>query len=223
MNKLDQEHVAQFINAVKEGLTEDVERMLQEQPDLLHVIDADGETPLMAAVYYGKQHIVQQLLTYGVAVSLHEAVAIGDLEAVEYLVLEASVSPTSYSYDGWTPLHLAAFFGHLEVAQFLLTQEVDVNMLSTNPQNNAPIHAATAGRKLPLVQLLLEHGANPNLKQSKGWTPLLQAVHNFDLTLCDLLLEHGADATIANDDGVTALAYAEQQGYDDLVQRLTAL
>lgn len=223
MNSIDPKLITQFIDAVKQGLSEDIEQMLRDEPQLLHAISDEGETPLMVAVYHGKQNIVQQLLTYDYAVTLHEAVAIGDLEAVQYLVSEGQVSPMSLSYDGWTPLHLAAFFGHEDIAEYLMTQGVDVNARSDNDQNNTPIHAAAAGRKQSIVKLLLDHQADPNLKQGKGWTPLLQAVNNYDLAMCELLLDYGADVNIANDEGVTPIVHAKNQGYDDLSEQLQNL
>lgn len=212
--------IDEFINAAKEGLTEDIERMLKEHPELLHAVRDNGESPLIAALYHGKQTVVQQLLAFGAAISLHEACALGDVDTVKYLILEESAPISEYSFDGWTPLHLAAFFGGYETAQFLIEQGADVNAISSNKLNNRPIHAATAGRKFALVELLLEHQADPNVKQDGGWTPLIQAVHNFDKDMIQLLLDHGAVPELTNDKGQTAIQIAEEKEYEDIIELL---
>jgi ankyrin repeat protein len=212
--------IDEFINAAKEGLTEDIEKMLKEHPELLHAVKDNGESPLLAALYHGKQTVVQQLLAYGAAISLHEACALGDVDTVKYLVLEESAPISEYSFDGWTPLHLASFFGGYEAALFLIEQGADVNAISSNNLKNRPIHAATAGRKFPLVELLLMHQADPNLKQDGGWTPLIQAVHNFDKDMVKLLLSHGADSSISNDKGHTAIDVAAEKEYEDILELL---
>lgn len=211
--------IERFIAAVKEGLSQDIEQMLRDDPELIQAIHPSGETPLITAIYYGKRDIVQQLLTYGVPVSLYEAVALGDLETVTYLI-EHDAPLDEYSYDGWTPLHLAAFFGSYEVAELLIQRGASVNAVSTNNQRNLPIHAAAAGRKYPLVKLLLEHGAEVNAQQAEGWTPLLLAVNNFDLEMSKLLKDYKADPHLANDDGQTPLNLAKEKHYEHIMLML---
>ena len=59
------------------------------------------------------------------------------------------------------------------------------------------------------MRALLEAGANPNVRQQGGFTPLHTAAHNDDATLARLLLDHGADPDIAADDGKTPRDMAE--------------
>lgn len=209
-----------FINAAKEGLTEDIEQLLKEQPDLLHATRENGESPLLAALYHGKQNVVQQLLSFGVAISIHEAAAIGDMETVEFLLKEHKVSISEHSFDGWTPLHLASFFGNYEMSKFLIEQGADVNARSLNKLTNMPIHAAVAGRKYPLVQLLLENKADPNVQQQDGWTPLHQSVSNFDIQMTELLLNNGANVRISLENGRTPLDIAEEKEFEDILTLL---
>src|SRR5205823_14122776 len=78
----------------------------------------------------------------------------------------------SYAYDGWTPLHLAAFFGHLDAARLLLDAGADVNAVSQNSLTNTPLHAATAGKHPDVALLLIDHGADGQVVDSGGYTPL---------------------------------------------------
>lgn len=65
----------------------------------------------------------------------------------------------------------------------------------------APEHAE-------IVKALLEHGANPNVRDEDGWTPLIKASTFMKESTVELLLTHGADPTAQDDDGDTALHYA---------------
>jgi ankyrin repeat protein len=58
----------------------------------------------------------------------------------------------------------------------------------------------------------LDAGADPNAKQSGGWTPLHAAAMNGNLELVELLLARGADPGAANDDRATVLSLAEEKG-----------
>ena len=51
------------------------------------------------------------------------------------------------------------------------------------------------------MRLLLEAGADPNVRQQGGYTPLHTAAHGEDLELIQLLLAHDADCTLADDEG----------------------
>ena len=66
----------------------------------------------------------------------------------------------AFAYDGWTPLHLAAFFGHLDAARALIDAGADIDAFSRNGLTNTPLHAATAGRHGDVALLLVEHGAD---------------------------------------------------------------
>jgi ankyrin repeat protein len=59
----------------------------------------------------------------------------------------------------------------------------------------------------------LEAGADPDARQSGGWTPLHAAAQNADLAGVRLLLASGADAAATSDDGTTVLESA--RGSDD--------
>ncbi len=214
--------IDQFIEAAKEGLTEDIEQMLKQDPALLQGMRENGETPLIVALYHGKQAVVQQLISYGVAISAHEAAAIGELETLQFLLNERPSLISEYSFDGWTPLHLSAFFGSYETAEFLIQQGANVNAISTNNTQNHPLHAAAAGRKYHVMKLLLEHGAHANAQQIDGWTALHQAVENYDVEMVNLLLEFGANGEIARDNGETPIHVAQKKEYEEIEKRLRA-
>lgn len=209
-----------LVNAASNGDKDTMEALLNANPELLQQSLPTGMSPLTAAMYHGKQAAVEWLLDRGVTVTIHEAASLGDDETLQYMLnLEPSLL-TAYSFDGWTPLHLACFFGGYEAAKLLIDRGADVNAPSTNPMKNMPIHAAAAGNRTNMIELLLAHGADPNAKQSGGWTPIQQAAQHCDAVTVKLLLAHGADPDLAQDDGHTARSIAAAKGYTEVLDVL---
>ncbi|HZG56315.1 ankyrin repeat domain-containing protein [Paenibacillus sp.] len=212
--------IEQLVQAASSGDTETMQTLLEQHPALAEQTLPSGMSPLMAAMYYGKQAAVEWLLERGVKVTIHEAAALGDDETIDYMLKLEPQLLMQYSFDGWTPLHLAAFFGGFEAAKLLIERGADVNARSTNAMSNMPIHAASAGNRTNIVALLLEKGADPNARQSGGWTPIHQAANHCDAEMTKLLLRYGADPDVANDDGKTARAMAEEKGYTEVTSVL---
>lgn len=208
------------MEAAKAGDVDTLQALLEKNTDQVNARLPSGEGPLIAALYYGKQRAVQYLLDMGVSVTIHEAAALGDDETIAYMLNLEPRLLAEISFDGWTPLHLACFFGGYEAAQLLIERGADIQARSTNNMANTPLHAAAAGKRTVLVLLLLERGADPNAQQSGGWTALHQAVNNYDSGMVELLLKFGADPGIAEEGGQTALALAEHKGFTDIASLL---
>jgi ankyrin repeat protein len=137
---------------------------------------ANGESPLMAALYRGHHDIVDAVIEAGAAIDIFAAAATGRIEDLRRNTNDAAIN--SYAYDGWTPLHLAAFFGHLDAARLLLDAGADVHAVSQNSLTNTPLHAATAGKHEEVALLLLDNGARSDVVDAGGYTPLQIATQN---------------------------------------------
>ena len=152
---------------------------------------------------------------------LADAAEAGDAPLVHQLLHRDAAAIDLPRQDGWTPLHLAAFYGRLEVAELLVSHGADVNVMSTNAMANRPLHAAVAGRHLPVVELLLGHGADASASQHGGWTPLQGAAQHGDLAIVAALLSHGADPAARSDDGRNASDLALAGGHSEVVELLS--
>jgi ankyrin repeat protein len=126
----------------------------------------------------------------------------------------------SFSHDGWSPLHLAAHFGHLTVVDLLLARGAEVDARSKNALANTSLHAALAGGHRATAQRLVEHQADVNAVEAGGYTPLHQAAELGDAEMVRLLLDRGALAAAKADDGRTARDLALVKGHSQLAEEL---
>src|SRR5262249_35870087 len=152
---------------------------------------------------------------------LVDAATVGDEMRLREMLEDDAAMANVYSPEGWTPLHLAAHFGHTNAVRWLLGAGADVRARSKNALANQPLHAAAAG-KAPgeLLPLLLDAGADVNASEHGGFTPIQQCAENGDLAAAQLLLARGADSRAQADDGRTALAFALQGGHAALASLL---
>ena len=184
-----------------------VERLLRATPGLIHEQE-NGCSPILLAAYNNQLKLANFLAEKAVALNIFEAAAAGRTNHIIRILAHDPQLVNAYSDDGYQPLGLACFFGHLGTAQYLINAGARVNSPSQNRMKVAPLHSAAAGGHGKLVKLLLEHEADPNALQEGGFTPLHAAAQNGDVESVQLLLFYGADADIKSDEGKTPLDYA---------------
>src|SRR3954462_12498341 len=113
-----------LIEAAKAGDAERVRAIATEQRDLLRQRLESGESPLMAALYRGHRHVVAALVELGADVDVFAAAATGNMPALRAALTQGDAK--AFAYDGWTPLHLAAFFGQSAAARAVIDAGADV-------------------------------------------------------------------------------------------------
>jgi uncharacterized protein len=210
---------AAFIDAIKAGEFERVKAMVSAEPRLIDARSRSGDSAILTAVYHRQKEIVNLLVARGASLSMFEACAAGELERVEGLLqahadgVADAPGVNDYSADGWTPLHLAAFFGHAKVAELLLACDADVLARSRGPNGNTPLHAALAGNHKFVAGLLIGHGADVNAPDAQGWRPLHLAAANNNMDAIKTLIAQGADVHAANGEAKTALSLATEKNY----------
>ena len=211
-----------LFEAIATGDQNAVERMLRENPSAARARNEDGVSAILLALYHRRPEIATRLAAAAGELDVFEAAAVGAVDRLIALLDEDQDRVGACSPDGWTPLHLAAFFGQPSAARLLLERGASTGAVGPNAMANQPIHAAAAGRHAEIVALLLDHGADPNARQAGGWTALHQAAQNGSAALAEVLLEHAADPAPRNDDGITPADVALQSGHSAIVALLNA-
>ena len=111
---------------------------------------------------------------------LHRSIAKG-FDIVSVILIEHGVDLNPKDKDGQTPLHYAAFYGNLRIAQSLLINGADLNI--TDNYGNQPLWTAVFndkgfGKRIDIIRLFVENGAAVNHKNNVGKSPLDFAVTN---------------------------------------------
>ena len=190
-----------MIEAAEAGDAAGVERLIGASPDLAAARGPDGVSAILRARYHGHAWIAERLADAVSELDLFEAAALGRADRVVEVVAADADAVRAEAADGFTALHLAAFFGQLEVAAVLLEHGAAVDAQAGNPTRVQPLHSAAAGGHAAIAALLLERGADPDARQQGGFVPLHAAAARGDELTARLLLEHGADRGVRADDG----------------------
>ncbi|MGD8870667.1 MAG: ankyrin repeat domain-containing protein [Gemmatimonadota bacterium] len=201
--------------AIEAGDGGAVGRLIGSEPELARA-RRGGLSAVMLAAYHRQPEIARALLEARGPADLFEAAALGLERRVRQLIGWDPRSVVARSPDGFTALHLAAYFGRPGVVRILLDEGVDLAPAADNASRVRPLHSAVAGGNEEVVALLLEAGADVEVRQEGGFTPLMGAAAAGSQALVGKLLEAGADKAARSDDGKTALALAREQGHDGL-------
>ena len=89
----------------------------------------------------------------------------GKLDLMKFMVEELGAEPDK---EGWTPLHYAATKGHLDIVEYLISKEVDVDAL--NPGDTTPLMLAARYGHIRVVKFLLDHDADLTLHNTQHLT-----------------------------------------------------
>jgi ankyrin repeat protein len=209
----------QFFDAIKSGDVPLVTALLDQDPSLANAQD-NGQPAIFMAKYHRQATIAELLESRGAEIDVFSAAMMGRTEKLEELLKGNQSLASLVSRDGWTPLHLAAFFDAEPAARLLLNTGAPVNARSTNPMNNMPLHAAAASRNSAIVKLLLDHGAAPDAQQHGGWTALHAAAQNGDVLMASMLIESGASVNVRAENNQSPLDLALTKGHQDMVEYL---
>jgi uncharacterized protein len=208
-----------FFDAIRAGDLAKVTTMLTADPALLVAKDDKGNNAFVTAKYSQHNDIaalfLEKFAQHAIQLDIFTACMSGAHDRVIQLIASDPALVNNYSHDGWTPLHLAAFFAQPSVVEALLARGADAAARAKNGTTNMPLHAGAAGRNLEVVRALVEHGADVNARQEGGFTAL-----NGDLEIARLLIKHGADVQARASNNQNALDLALTKGHQAMVNLL---
>ena len=214
----------EFFTALTSGDLPQLEALLADDSGLLAARTDSGLSPVLLGIYHGQTAAAQLLIERGAVLDLYEAAAAGQLARVAELIEADPAAIDAHAPDGFTALGLAAFFGHQALAEWLLAHGADPNIGSNNAMRVRPIHSAAANNDHSVAHAiaaaLIAAGAEVNVQQQGGFTPLHEAALSGKTELARLLLAHGADARLATDDGQRPADLAAQHDRQDVAALL---
>jgi len=204
-----------YFQAVAAGDIDALSAIIEERPDLLSERDENGLSAVLHACYNGQDKAVQWIIERGAPLNIHEAAAVGDSDRIADVLAASPDDLNVYSADGWTPLHLAAFFNHPDAVTLLAGCSADLHLPSKSPfaRGNTPLHAAVAHGSLEAVGMLIAQGADVNRRQlGNDLRPLHIAAYQARPDATVALLAAGADVSAIDDKGRTPAALAQELG-----------
>eukprot|EP00064_Thunnus_orientalis_P014646 superscaffoldBa00002573_g14693 len=184
----------------------------------------DGFTPLAVALQQGHENVVALLINYGTKgkvrlPALHIAARNDDTRTAAVL-LQNDPNPDVLSKTGFTPLHIAAHYENMSVAQLLLNRGANVNFTPKVSNGITPLHIASRRGNVMMVRLLLDRGAQIDAKTKDELTPLHCAARNGHVRIIEILLEHGAPIQAKTKNGLSPIHMAAQGDHMDCVRQL---
>lgn len=144
------------------GLTEQVQFMVDQKPDVINELSTHGFYPLGIAAHFGKEDIVR-------------------------ILLRNRANPNSSSQNGYQvfPLHSALSNNQNNIAKMLIEAGAEVNVLQSS--RISPLHLAAQEGNIDLIIVLLEHGANIAQKNELGQTASDLAAQKGFLEIAEIL------------------------------------
>ena len=208
-----------FFDAIRAGDRQTVERILLLDPGLIHATEK-GLSPVLVAAYHLEPHLADYFADKKVTLNVFEAAAIGRTTHLVRLLARQPELVNAFADDGFQPLGLACFFGHLEAAEYLMRAGASANTPSNNALNATPLQSAVAGNHNAIVKMLLKGGANPNVREGGGFTPLHAAAGHGNVEIIQLLIFAGADLRAKSNDGKIPLDLASAKGHTQAMEIL---
>lgn len=137
--------------------------------------------------------------------NIFDVARFGSVSDIETLMKINPDTINAVNEIGYLPLTLACYSGSEEVAIFLAKR---TNNLNHNDNNGTALMAAVFKNRSAIVKALLENGADPNLADNNGTTPLHYATMSENYELVNMLIGYKADKYKMNNKGKSAFDYA---------------
>ena len=159
---------------------------------------------------------------------LHIAVNTNNVNMVQLLLTHSNTNKHATNNMGANPLHHAAWNGNRDIVKLLINDaNANANYINHQMTNGwTPLHQATINSHIAMMRYLLRKGANPNISDIDGHTPIFTAIifpSNNDITtrqLIHMLKIYGASLSHRDKRGRTLLHFAVERNSSILVRYL---
>ncbi|XP_035856188.1 ankyrin-3 isoform X9 [Sander lucioperca] len=232
VNSQSQNGFTPLYMAAQENHLEVVRYMLENEGNQ-SIATEDGFTPLAIALQQGHNAVVSLLLEHDTKgkvrlPALHIAARKDDTKSAALLLQNdhnADVQSkmmvnrtTENGKSGFTPLHIAAHYGNVNVSTLLLNRGAAVDFTARN--GITPLHVASKRGNTNMVALLLDRGAQIDAKTRDGLTPLHCAARSGHDPALEILLERGAPILARTKNGLSPLHMSAQGDHIECVKLL---
>ncbi|XP_067650391.1 ankyrin repeat domain-containing protein 50-like [Haliotis asinina] len=183
-------------------------------------------TPLMRAAYYGHREICDLLVRFGGRMDLvddkghnilHLSALSGQVEMMKYILSLNTTDIDSRTQTGATPLMKAAYVGHKNVFEFLVSNGANVSHVDDRGDNI--LHHASFGGHTDMVQYILSQNlVNINSREKYGATPLMKAALMGHINVFEYLVRMKANVSQVDGNGENILHYASLRDDTKMVQ-----
>ena len=176
-------------------------------------------TPLALAVMYGFKDFVEYLIENGAKMDIRYrdntnllflAVERNHVEIAKFLLEFKQIKSKinfKHKVSGYSPLHIAASQGNLEMSKLLVDHGANVNVRNAKDYKTVLHYACLQKFSLDFVKLLVEKGAEIDSKDYFGGTPMMMALMKKNGQLVQFLLENGADANACYNDTINKVKF----------------
>ena len=188
-----------------------------------------GVTPLVAAVLYGNEYYIKELIEVGKAnpniktdvgdSALNYAAYNGNFDLVEYLIRNGAFVD-NVNMRGDSPLMQSVFVNRYDIAMYLLFVGADPNL--KNIVENTALHYAASYGYLEMVKVLVANGADINAQNALLETPLFIASKNGQTKVVEYLLStRKVDKKLQNSEGLYPFDIALLKEHSEIVNLLS--